>query len=96
MEFENINVLDCSGWMLDESTSRTTEKSLIVYVRYFDDGKAETRFYGILGLDGDGTAENIANSIKTLWEKDDLNPDKTCWFATDNAATFAGIFDILG
>lgn len=76
--------------MLDESTSRTVEKSLIIYVRYFDDGEARTTFYGIIGLDGDGTANNIVNSIKSLWEKDALNPEKTCWFATDNAATFAG------
>ena len=77
--------------MLDESTSRTVEKSVIIYVRYFENNEAKTSFYGILGLDGDGSADNIANSIKSLWEKDGLNPEKTCWFATDNAATFTGI-----
>jgi hypothetical protein len=81
--------------MLDESTSRTVEKSLIIYVRYFEDVEAKTTFYGILGLDGDGTANNIVNSIKELWKKDDLNPDKTCWFATDNAATFTGASLVL-
>jgi hypothetical protein len=44
--------------MLDESTSRTVEKSLIIYVRYFEGGEARTTFYGILGLDGDGTASS--------------------------------------
>ncbi len=77
--------------MLDESTSRTVEKSLIVYVRYFENNESKTSFYGILGLDGDGSADNIVNSIKSLWKKDDLNPKNTCWFATDNAATFTGI-----
>ncbi len=81
--------------MLDESTSRTVEKSLIIYVRYFEGGEAKTTFYGILGLDGDGTANNIVNSMKELWEKDDLNPEKTCWFATDNASTFTGTFLVL-
>ena len=76
--------------MLDESTSRSVEKSLIVYVRYFENGEAKTSFYGILGLDGDGSAINIVNCIESLWRADDLNPEKTCWFATDNAATFTG------
>jgi hypothetical protein len=90
LRFKNIDILDYLGWMLDESTSRSVEKSLIIYVRYFEGGEAKTTFYGILGLDGDGTANNIVNSIKELWEKDDLNPEKTCWFATDNASTFTG------
>jgi hypothetical protein len=81
--------------MLDESTSRTVEKSLIIYVRYFDQGEAKTRFYGIIGLNGDGTANNIVNSMKSLWEKDDINPEKTCWFTTDNASTFTGIILFL-
>ena len=62
--------------MLDESTSRSVEKSLIVYIRYFESGEAKTAFYGILGLNGDGTANNIVNSMKQLWQKDDLNPEK--------------------
>ncbi|CAF1376387.1 unnamed protein product [Adineta ricciae] len=88
---EKINDSPSIGWMLDESTSRTVEKSLIIYVRYFEQGEAKTRFYGIIGLSGDGTALNIVNSMKTFWQKDDVNPEKTCWFATDNAATFTGI-----
>lgn len=76
--------------MLDESTSRTVEKSIIIYVRYFDDRESKTSFYGIMNLNGDGTASNIVDSIKCLWNKDDLNPEKTCWFATDNAATCTG------
>ncbi len=91
----NIDILHCLGWMLDESTSRTVEKSLIIYVRCFEDVEVKTTFYGILGLDGDGTANNIVNSIKELWEKDDLNPDKTCWFAMDNTATFTGTSLVL-
>ncbi|CAF2551925.1 unnamed protein product [Rotaria sp. Silwood2] len=81
----------CLGWMLDESTSRTVEKSLIIYVRYFENGESKTSFYGVLGLDGDGSASNIVNCIKSLWRKDDLNPGKICWFAADNAATFTGV-----
>ncbi|CAF0982909.1 unnamed protein product [Rotaria sp. Silwood1] len=45
----------------------------------------------VLGLDDDGSVSNRVNCIKSLWRKDDLNSEKTCWFATDNAATFTGI-----
>ena len=76
--------------MLDESTSRAVQKSLIIYVRFFENDEAKTKFYGILELDGDGTAHNIVESIKSVWLNDGLNPKKTCWFATDNAATFTG------
>jgi len=79
------------GWMLDESTSRSVQKSLIIYVRFFEDNEAKTKFYGILELNGDGSAQNIVEFIKSVWQKDDLNPEKTCWFATNNAATFTGI-----
>ncbi|CAF4473165.1 unnamed protein product [Rotaria socialis] len=42
-------------------------------------------------LYGDGSADNIVKCIESLWRADDLDPGKTCWFATDNAATFTGI-----
>lgn len=90
LKLPNIYFLGVLGWMLDESTSRTVEKSLIIYVRYFENNEAKTEFYGILKLNGDGTAHNIVESIKLIWQQDGLNPEKTCWFSTDNAATFTG------
>ncbi|CAF4346814.1 unnamed protein product [Rotaria sp. Silwood2] len=78
---------DCLGWMIDESTSRNVEKSPIIYVRYFENWESKTNFYEVLGLDGDDSIVNIVNCIKSLWQKDDINPEKICWFA-DNAATF--------
>lgn len=82
--------------MLDESTSRSVQKSLIVYVRFFENNEAKTKFYGILDLNGDGTATNIVESMKSIWVTDGLNPEKTCWFASDNAATFTGNHQFLG
>ena len=76
---------------MDESTNRSTEKSCIVYVRYLDDFKPQTSFYGILNMEGDGSAENIVNKLLELWERDDLPLAKTCWLGTDNASTFKGI-----
>ncbi|CAF3532023.1 unnamed protein product [Rotaria socialis] len=46
----NYDVLIYLAWMLDESTSRSVEKSVIVYVRYFDEDEAKTSFYGIIGV----------------------------------------------
>ena len=76
---------------MDESTSRTTQKSLIVYVRYLDNFDSKTSYYCLLDLDGDGTAQNIVDSISYMWKKDDVNPENTCWFASDNASTFTGL-----
>ena len=88
---KNNTFLVYLGWMLDESTSRTIEKSVIIYVRFFEKRESNTSFYGIMGLDGDGSANSIVSSIKSLGRRDDLNPERTCWISTDNAATFTGI-----
>lgn len=78
------------GWMMDESTSRTTQKSLIVYVRYLDNFERNTSYYCLIDLDGNVTAQNILDSMSYVWRKDDINPKNTCWFASDNASTFTG------
>ncbi|CAF1348456.1 unnamed protein product [Adineta ricciae] len=78
------------GWMMDESTSRSTEKSCIIYVRYVENNEAKTSYYGLLDLQGDGTAKNIVKNLSELWSKDGLKPQNSCWLATDNAPTFTG------
>ncbi|CAF3493434.1 unnamed protein product [Rotaria socialis] len=47
---EKVRQSPSIAWMLDESTSRSVEKSVIVYVRYFDEDEAKTSFYGIIGV----------------------------------------------
>ncbi|CAF2095919.1 unnamed protein product [Rotaria magnacalcarata] len=79
------------GFMMDESTSRSIEKNCIVYVRYLEYFEPRTTFYGIINMEGDGSAENIVKNLSTSWENDDLQPSRTCWLATDNASTFKGI-----
>ncbi|CAF1116382.1 unnamed protein product, partial [Rotaria magnacalcarata] len=88
---EKIKASSTVSWMMDESTSRTTQKSLIVYVKYLDDFEPKTSYYCLIDLDGDGTAQNILDSISCMWRKDDINPKNTCWFASDNASTFTGV-----
>ena len=78
---------------MDETTSRSIEKSCIVYVRYLENFEPKTSYYGLIGLDGDGSAQNIVNSLTRLWEQDDINPVNTCWIASDNASTFTGMPD---
>ncbi|CAF5012421.1 unnamed protein product, partial [Rotaria sp. Silwood1] len=78
------------GFMMDESTSRSIEKNCIVYVRYLENFEPRTSFYGIISMEGDGSAENIVKRISALWEKDGLQLSRTCWLATDNASTFKG------
>ena len=80
---------------MDESTPRTVEKSCIVYIRYLENYKPMTSFYGILDMEGDGTAANIVKNVIDLWRKDGLNPVNSCWFASDNASTITGLFESI-
>ncbi|CAF4257995.1 unnamed protein product [Rotaria sp. Silwood2] len=88
---EKIQLSPVLGWMMDETTTRTIEKSCIVLVRYVDNFEPKTAYFGLMNLEGDGTAANIVKSISSLWRKDDINPLKSCWLATDNASTFTGV-----
>ncbi|CAF4981731.1 unnamed protein product, partial [Rotaria sp. Silwood1] len=88
---EKIKSSPAIGWMMDESTSRTVEKSCIVYVRYLENYHPKTAYYTLLDMEGDGTAANIVETISSVWRKDDLDPVNSCWFACDNASTFTGI-----
>ena len=83
------------GWMLDETTSRTVEKSCIVFVRYVDNFEPKTAHYSLINLEGDATAGNIVKSISSIWKKDDINVLKSCWLATDHASTFTGEYLIV-
>jgi hypothetical protein len=78
------------AWMLDETTSRSTEKSCIIYVRYIDDFEAKTSYYGLADLGGDGTAGSIVKALTGMWKNDGLDAKNTGWLATDNASTFTG------
>ncbi len=51
---------------MDESTSRTTEKNCIVYVRYLDNYEPRTAFYGLINMEGDGSADNIVRKTTAL------------------------------
>ncbi|CAF1341874.1 unnamed protein product, partial [Rotaria sordida] len=88
---EKVKNSPAIAWMMDESTSRTVEKSCIVYVRYLENYHPKTSYYALLDMEGDGTARNIVETISDVWRKDDLNPVNSCWFACDNVSTFTGI-----
>lgn len=76
---------------MDESTSRSVEKSCIVYVRYLDNFEPRTAFYGLANVEDDGSAENIVRGISDLWKDNELAVSNSCWLAADNASTFTGM-----
>ena len=59
--------------MINETTTRTVEKICIVFVRYVDNFEPKTAYFGLMDLEGDGTAANIVKSIASLWKRDDIN-----------------------
>ncbi|CAF3395302.1 unnamed protein product [Rotaria socialis] len=67
---EKVRQSPSIAWMLDESTSRSVEKSVIVYVRYFDEDEAKTSFYGIIGLDGDGVNNGVVAKLREEYDID--------------------------
>ena len=76
--------------MMDESTSRSIEKSSIIYVRYVDNFEAKTAFYGLVDLDGSRNTNKLVKALTDMWKKEGLNVKNACWLATDNASTFTG------
>ncbi|CAF4195506.1 unnamed protein product, partial [Rotaria magnacalcarata] len=60
---EKIKASPVVAWMLDESTSRCTEKTCIIYVRYIENNEAKTSYYGLLDLQGDGTAKSVNEGV---------------------------------
>jgi hypothetical protein len=64
--------------MLDESTDRSTEKTLMLYVCYLKQGKSVTRFLSVVELLG-GTAEVIFESVKAIFALYKV-PDNICKF----------------
>ena len=96
MLFSNQNnTVVLLGWMLDESTFRSTNKMCIVYVRYIDGDEPKTAYYGLLDLQDDATANNIVKNLNYLWDIDDLQPMNSYWLSTDNASTFTGKFNTI-
>jgi len=51
------------GLIVDESTDRSTEKTLIIYVKYQSDGVSKTKFLCVAELEA-ADADGILNSIK--------------------------------
>ncbi|XP_071168230.1 zinc finger protein 862-like [Mytilus edulis] len=76
--------------MLDESTDRTTEKTLMLYVRYIKSNVSVTRFLSVLELSG-GTADVIFTAVKTLFDMYDLDFSKCISISTDGASVMTGI-----
>ena len=76
--------------MLDESTDRSTEKTLMLYVCYLKQGKSVTRFLSVVELLG-GTAEVIFESVKAIFALYKVPFDKCISIATDGASVMTGI-----
>ena len=59
--------------MMDESRSRSIEKSCIMYVRHVDNFEAKAAFYDLVDLDGSGNTNNIVKALTDMWKKDGLD-----------------------
>lgn len=75
--------------LTDESTDRTLEKHLIVYISFLKDNKLETRFVGLLHVDK-GDAETIFKTLMNFISEWELDFNKMVGIATDGASVMRG------
>ena len=76
--------------MLDESTDRSTEKTLMLYVRYIKQHISVTRFLSVVELSG-GTADYIFEAVKQVFVAYELDFTKCISVSTDGASVMTGI-----
>lgn len=77
--------------LIDETTDISTEKSLAMVVRFYDDHnkKVSDNFFGLLKLT-DSTAESIFSAVIDHFKKLDIPIENLVGFAADNAAVMQG------
>lgn len=77
--------------IIDETTDISTEKSLALVVRYYDEKtmSVRDRFFGLLKLE-DCTAEAIFNAICNYITKNDIPINNLIGLAADNASVMIG------
>jgi hypothetical protein len=78
------------GIMLDESTGRSSEKTLIIYVKYHVHSIPKTRFLCVTELEG-GTAEIIYNTVVQICTAYGINLRKCVAVASEGASVMVGI-----
>ena len=78
---------------MDETTTRTVEKSCVAYVRFLQDNQPKTSYYCLLNMGGGRTTANIVEKMGNIWYVDGLDPMNSCWFHSENVSTFTGTFE---
>lgn len=75
--------------IIDETTDITVQKSLILIVRYWDDGCIKDRILDLIEI-SDGLADTIFTAIKNLFDKNEIPYNNILAFAADGAAAMMG------
>ncbi|KAK3099721.1 hypothetical protein FSP39_008564 [Pinctada imbricata] len=77
--------------MADESTDVSTEKTLMLYVRYIKNGAPKVSFLEVVELAGDEcNSENICNTILRVLEQRNLCVTNLSCITTDGASVMTG------
>ena len=77
------------GLIVDESTDRSTEKTLIIYVKYQCAGASRTKFLAVSELEA-ADADGILACIKACLLQHNLNIANCVAFASDGASVMTG------
>ena len=77
------------GLMMDESTTVSSEGTLILYLRFLMRGQPTTKFWKLLELP-DGKAATIVKAVEIAFAEDELDPRRIQMISTDGANVMLG------
>ena len=77
------------GLQIDESTTCSSEGTLIIYLRFHRHGVAVTKFWKLVQVK-DGKAETIFNALEQAFREDDIDPSAVFSMSTDGASVMLG------
>ena len=86
---EELRASGTFGLIVDESTDRSTDKTLIIYVKYHCGGVSKTKFLCVAELES-ANADGIVNCIRSCLVQHNIDITKCVAFASDGASVMMG------
>jgi Domain of unknown function (DUF4371) len=77
--------------LIDETTSCSNTKELIVYEKFVIDGKPATKFAALITVRS-GTADDILAALKKWFKENDVSVEDIVCFGSDGASVMLGRF----
>uniref|UniRef100_A0A669CMJ3 Uncharacterized protein n=1 Tax=Oreochromis niloticus TaxID=8128 RepID=A0A669CMJ3_ORENI len=90
MLLDDLKKTDVMSIAVDESTDRTDNAQLCIYVHFFDGKCFREELLGLLPLEGHTTGEIMFEKISAFFEDNGVDMKRVCMLVTDGAPSMAG------